>query len=251
MLVLSGLPGVGKTSFALSLAYMAARSRAAVVFASAALDETELLARLTARALYREYPESEMPYGAIWSGEAWQDDATRGAIGTSMNIVIRKVGQLLHIYRTRPFDTTLEIGAAAAHLWGRHERVLLVVDGVEALAASAAGDSVRAAHINADLGNRLTQVGYELRHLAESGCAVVATCEQVHAGSLWPGATMAIEMVSSAKPPERLTPRDRALGAQGVNLVVTKNHVGPTGSIRLKFIAGGAVFEELGVEGVA
>jgi hypothetical protein len=249
MFVVSGAPGIGKTAFLLLLAYMAARARAAVVFVSAALDETEVLARLAARALYREYPESETPYGTIWSGDAWQDEVTRGPVGTSVNVAIRKVGQLFHLYRAKPFDTTLEIGAAAAHLWGRNDRVILFIDGVEALGASVAGDTTRAATINSNFANRMTQVGYELHHLAEGGCAVVVTAERDHAGWLLPGATMAAELVPAARELERLSPRDRVLGAQGIDLVVTKNHVGPTGTIPLKFIAGGAVFEEVDIQG--
>lgn len=244
--VLSGAPGAGKTSFLLLLAYMAARARGAVVFASAALDETEVVARMAARALYREYPESATAYGAIWSGDAWQDDFTRSAVSTSVNVAMRKVGQLFHLFKARPFDTTLEISAAAAHLWGRHERVLLFIDGVEALGASVAGDAARAATINGDFANRMTQVGYELRHLADGGCAIVVTAEQQNARWFMPCATMAAELVPSRRALERLGSRDRVLGAQGVDLVVTKNQVGPTGTIALKFIAGGAVFEEVG-----
>jgi hypothetical protein len=245
MLVLSGASGVGKTAFSLLLAYMAARARAAVLFASAALDETELVARLAARAMYREYPESETPYGAIWSGDAWQDDFTRVAVGTSVNVAIRKVGQLFHLFRARPFDTTLEIGAAAAHLWGRHERVMLFVDGVEALGAAMGGDLARAATVNADFSNRMTQVGYELRSLAEGGCGVVVTVESGHAEWLLPSATVAAELRPASMHREFSVSRDRALGAQGIDLVITKNHLGPTGTIPLKFIAGGAVFEEV------
>lgn len=245
LFAISGAPGIGKTAFSLLLAYMAARSKAAVLFVSAALDETELFARLAARALYREYPESQTSYGAIWSGDAWQHDATRGAVETSLNIAIRKVGQMLHLYRARPFDSTLEIGAAAAHLWGRHDRVLLVVDGVEALAAAASADPARAATINMDFGSRMTQIGYELRQLAEGGCAIVITTNVDHAGWLLPSATLAAELVPARRSLERLTPRDRVLGAQGVDLAVTKNHAGPTGNIPLKFVAGGAVFEEV------
>jgi len=245
MAVLSGPPGAGKSSFLLLLAYMAARARGAVVFVSAALDETEVFARLAARALYRDYPDSATSYGAIWSGEAWQDDFTRNAVGTSVNVAIRKVGQLFHLFKAKPFDTTLEISAAASHLWGRHERVLLFIDGVEALGASVAGDTARAATINSDFSSRLTQVGYELRHLAEGGCAVVVTAARDNAQWLMPSATVAAELIPARRALESLSHRDRVLGAQGVDLVVTKNHVGPSGTIAMKFIAGGAVFEEV------
>src|SRR5512142_773295 len=124
LLCVSGAPGCGKTALALLTAYMAARSRAAVIFASATLDETEVVARLAARAMYREYPESDTPYGEIWSGEAWQDDFTRQAVGTSVNVAMRKVGDLLHLFRTRAADSTAELAAAVAFLAGRHERVV-------------------------------------------------------------------------------------------------------------------------------
>jgi hypothetical protein len=216
------------------------------MFASAVLDETEVVARLAARAMYREYPESQTSYGAIWSGDAWQNDFTRGPVGASLDAAMRKVGQHLHLFRAKPFDTTLEIGAAAAHLWGRHDRVVVIVDGVEALGAHVGGDSTRAAAINADYASRLSQVGYELRLLAEGGCAVVVTVQREHAHWLLPSATVAAELVLGRQPLDRQSQRDTALAVRGIDLVVTKNHVGPTGTIALKFIAGGAVFEEVG-----
>jgi hypothetical protein len=208
------------------------------------LDESELLSRLAARALYREYPDSQTPYGEIWSGDAWTDDFTRGAVGTSVNVAVRKVGQLFHLYRARPFESTLEIGAATALLWGRHERVVLFVDGVEAFSASAGGDAARAAIINSDFESRMTQLGFELRQLAEGGCAVVATAATEHARWLAGAATLSAELVTTTRSVENDPPRDRALGARTVDLIVRKNRVGKTGVLPLKFVAGGAVFEE-------
>jgi hypothetical protein len=244
LLLLTGAAGVGKTAFALLLAYMAARSRAAVVFVSATLDESELVSRLAARALYREYPESQTTYGEIWSGDAWADDFTRGAVGTSVNVAVRKVGQLFHFYRARPFESVLEIGAAISNLWGRHERVVLVVDGVEAFSASAGGDATRAGLVNACFENRMTELGYELRQLAEGGCAVVATASREHETWLSGAATVSAELVSTTRPADADTPRDKALGAHTVDLVVKKNRVGKAGVLPLKFVAGGALFEE-------
>src|SRR5262245_42957600 len=45
-LLVSGGPGIGKTAFALMLAYMAVRAKAAVLYTSVGLDETEIVARL-------------------------------------------------------------------------------------------------------------------------------------------------------------------------------------------------------------
>lgn len=250
MFTLTAAPGGGKTAFLVLLSYMAARARAAVLFASAALDETEILARIAARALYREYPDAQTTYGTIWSGDAWHDEVTRAAVGTSVDVAIRKVGQLFHFHRLKPFDSTLDIGAQAAHLWGRHERVILFIDGVEALAASGGGDNARAALANAELGNRLTQVGYELRQLADGGCAVVVTSELEHSRWVLPASTLAAELRPAPRPLEGLASRDRVLGAEGVDLIVTKNHIGRSGTIPLKFIAGGAVFEEVDIQGV-
>lgn len=245
LFALSGGPGLGKTAFLLLLSYMAARTRAAVLFVSAALDETEIVARLAARALYREYPESQTAYGAIWSGEAWQDESTREAVGTCVDLAISKVGQFFHLYRARPFESVTEITSAAAQLWARHERVSVFVDGVEALSSSAGADSARSAAVNGDLANRMTQVGYELRQLADGGCAVVVTSELANAHRLLPSATLAAKLVPAHAPLEPLPSRDRILGGQGIDLMVTKNTVGPRGVIPLKFIAGGAVFEEV------
>ena len=243
LLSISGVPGCGKTAFALLLAYMAARSRAGVIFASTTLDETEIVARLAARAMYREYPESETPYGAIWSGEAWQDDFTRQAVGTSVNVAMRKVGDLLHLLRTRAAESTAEIAASAAQLWSRYERVIVVVDGIEAYFAAAGGDAIRAAGINADYSNRISQVAHEFRQMAAGGCAVVVTCQSQSQHLVLPAATAGCELVEAARSGSEESLRDVALGVRQVMLTVVKNHVGPRASIPLRFIAGSSVFE--------
>lgn len=246
LVAITGEAGVGKTSFALRLAYMAARARAAVMFTSVTLDETEVMARLAARALYRDYPDSATPYGAIWSGDAWQDEYTRAAVGTSVETAVSKVGQLFHLHRAKPLETTTELADCAAHLWARHDRVVLVVDGVEAFCASAGGDLSRRAAANGSYKNRVAQVCYEFRQIADSGCAVVVSAQQQDSGLVVPAATLAMEMRSALGLKTTLTERHRALGARAVDLVITKNQLGSTGIIPLEFVAGAAVFEERG-----
>lgn len=244
LVTVSGGEGVGKTALTLFIAYMAARARAAVMFTSVTLDETEVMARLAARALYRDYPESVTSFGAIWSGEAWQDDYTRTAVATSVNTAVSKVGQLLHLHRARPFESTLELADHAAHLWARYDRVVLVVDGMEAFSAGAGGDLPKRAAANSSFSNRVTEVSYELRLIAESGCAVVASVSARNADLAKPAATLAADVVRSARPLPVSTERHLALGARGVDLVVTKNQLGPTGIVPLTLIAGASVFEE-------
>ncbi len=241
----TGNPSCGKTAFALLMAYMAARSRAAVIFCSPVLDETEIMARLAARAMYREYPDAETSYAAIWSGEAWQDDYTRQAVSTSMNVAVRKVGSLLHLLRVRPLDSTLELANGAAFLWARHERVVVVVDGFEAFSASMAGDPLRAAGVNADYSNRLSQVAYELKQMADGGCAVVVTSQEHSRRYLAPVSTAEFELTPSDGASAPITPRELGLGTRIVTLQVTKNRVGPLASIPLRFVAGSSVFESL------
>lgn len=240
----SGAPGVGKTAFALMLAYMAARARAAVVLTSVSLDETEVMARLAARALHREYPDARTPYGAIWSGQAWQDETTRAPVRAAVETVVKKVGTHLHLHKARPFASTTELGALVGHLWDRHERVLLVVDGVEAFRAAAGGDEAHAATVNASFSGRVSQVACELRQLSEAGCAVVVTCqsrdrELVSSAATLAGEVRAIEGAATPMPDRLL-----ALGARNVELMVNKNSLGPTGIVPLRFIAGAATFEE-------
>jgi hypothetical protein len=245
LLSVAGHGGSGKTAMALLLAYMAARARAAVLFASGILDETEIMARLAARALYREYPESQTGYGAIWSGEAWQDDYIRAAVGTSVNVAVRKVGTYLHLMRLRSGDSTAEIAAAAAHLWGRHERVVVVVDGLESLYASCGGDAARAAVQNADWRNRISSVAHELHQIADSGCAMVCTGGPASSEFIGPAATLTAELCDVVPPRAPISGRDAALGGREVDLVVTKNRMGSAQSIPLRFIAGCSLFEEL------
>jgi hypothetical protein len=216
VLLLSGAPGEGKTAFALFLAYMAARSGAAVLYSSASLDETEIVARLTARALHRDWPEANTPYGRIWSGQAWQTPHTRG-----------------------PVDPVEELHERVAELWRRYDRVLLVVDDLESFS------SVSAA-VGEDMSSRMARVGYALRNTAEQGCAVLATCLSQHVGGALPAASHGCEL---AAPEQRVpmpvnAPPD--LGVRPLDLKLYKNRLGATGTVPLWFVAGAALFQERG-----
>jgi RecA/RadA recombinase len=243
LMAVCGAPGVGRTAFCLLLAYMAARARAAVAFTSVALDETEVMARLAARALHREYPESRTPYGAIWSGQAWQDDFTRRPVAAAVDTVVKKVGAQLHLYKAQPFESTAELADIAAHLWGRHDRVVLVVDDIEAFAAGGV-DAEHFAAANAGLDSRITQVAYELRRIAEQGCAVVTTALTRNAHLVCPATTLAGELCAREDAKEPSDERLQALGARPLQLLVRKNRVGPRGTVPLLFIPGAATFEE-------
>jgi replicative DNA helicase len=242
MMSVSGAAGAGRTAFCLLIAYMAARTKAAVLFTSVSLDETELMARLAARALHREYPDSRTPYGAIWSGQAWQDEATRRPVGDAVETVVKKVGAHLHIYRAEPFASTSRIAECAARLWTRHERVVVVVDDIEAYSAGLDGSP--GALANGSLENRIAQVAFELRQISEQGCAMVASVLERNAAVVAPAVTLAAELQTrestGAAMPERLL----ALGARPVDLVITKNRLGPTGIVPLRFVAGAGTFEE-------
>lgn len=238
-----GGPGVGKTAFALMLGYMAARAKAAVLFASVGLDDTEVMARLTARALHREYENVDATYGTIWSGEAMQDAALRGPIGQCINGVVKKVGSLLHLYSARPMEETTAISARALQLLGRHERVVVVVDGIEGLSAS---DGEKAAWASATYDGRISQVAYELMQLSDD-CAVVTTCQAEHAHLLMPATTFAAELRAVRDPmPRRRGPPRRAVGTKPVDLLVVKNRRGPTGAVPLSYFAAASVFEQRG-----
>lgn len=67
----------------------------------------------------------------------------RGAFVASASVAIRKEGRFFQPYRGESSDTTLDVGAAVTRLCGRHEQVMVFVDGVEALGASAASDAGR------------------------------------------------------------------------------------------------------------
>ncbi len=233
-MTLSGDSGVGKTSLGLFLAYLAARSGAAALLVSSTLTQDEVLARLAARALFREKPKAGVTYGQIWSGQAWKDDKHRKGVQSAVDTVVKKVGSLFHFQQIPPFESVETIAAYAAMLWGKHERVVLVVDNLEALRVSAASSADLPAHI-----------AYALRKIADDGCAVVATAPARAAAEIAPAATLATELRQSqgstvGKIDERLV----ALGARNVDLVVTKNRVGPAGIIPLRFVAGTATFEE-------
>ena len=244
LLALSGEAGSGRTSVALSLAYLAARARAGVVVAGAAVDPTEVVARLAARALHREYPDARTSYGEIWTGQAWADDASRRPIADAIDTVMKKVGSQLHLFRGTGLETTQALAECVAQQWARSERVVLVVDDVEGFLAMGDGGMARAALVNTSFEARMTQVGYELRRIAEQGACVIATVLSNHLPLLSPAATQTIELETREAPAAESTERLRKLGARSLRLKVTKNRVGSTGEVPLSFIPGAATVEE-------
>ena len=237
VLAIVGEAGVGRTALALLIGYMAARAKAGVVFASASLDATEIMARLTARALYREYPEVNTPYGMIWSGQAWQSSTTHRAVADSVETVVKKVGAQLHLFRARGLESTQSLAECAAQQWSRHERAALVVDDIEAFSAVGNGSTSLAAAANGSLEGRAMHVAYDLRRIAEQGCSVVFTALSRHAEVVAPAATIAAEL--------RGSPDAKAAdGARSMELHVYKNRFGETGSVPLRFIPGASLFEE-------
>jgi hypothetical protein len=219
---------------------MAARARSAVLFAGAALDETEVMARYTARALHREWLDSNTPYPEIWSGKAWQSAKIRGPLGQAVDTVTSKVGQHLYLYRLPPFESTEALSGHVQSLWTRHEQVVAVVDDIEALSASSGGDQARAQTANASFANRLSQVAYELHALANGGAAMILTVQKCHEHLVAPAATLSLTL----RPEPQAAPAG-ALAERRLTLEVTKNRIGDTGNIALTFIPGAAAFEEI------
>jgi hypothetical protein len=214
------------------------------MFTSVSLDETEVMARLAARALHREHPESKTPYGSIWTGQAWQDDAVRKPVSTAVETVVKKVGSHLHLYRADPFETTGKLAARASQLWARHDRVIMVVDDLEAFAAGSEGKP--SAEANSGLDSRMAQVAFELRRICDEGCSVVATVLQRNAELVASAVTLAAELRAKETLLDAVPERLLALGARPVDLVITKNRLGPTGIVPLRFVPGAGLFEERG-----
>jgi hypothetical protein len=158
---------------------------------------------------------------------------------------MKKVGAQLHLYRGGGLDTTQALSDCVAQQWARNERVVLVVDDVEGFHAAGDGSASRSAFASGSFEARLTQVGFELRRIAEQGACVIVTALEQHLSSISPAATQALELeaVPSAEP--ELTERLRKLGARRLVLRVTKNRVGSTGEVPLAFIPGAGTVEEV------
>jgi predicted ATP-dependent serine protease len=240
-LLVSGAPGTGKTSLALMLAYIAARARASVLFTSVGLDETEVLARLAARALHREYQNVGATYGTIWSGESLQDEGLRGPITTCLDTVTKKVGEHLHLYIAEPLHDISVLADHAAILWARNERVVVVVDGIDGYAPSALAGT--AATVSFD--TRVYLVACELSRLASQGCAVVSTSSLVAAPYVVPAATVAAELLPAREASAKSGAKKRTqLGTRAIDLCLRKNRFGRTPTVPLQFMAAASVFEE-------
>jgi hypothetical protein len=211
-----GDPGSGRTTLALSVAYMAARTQAGVVFVARGLDDTEIMARLSARALRRNYPSSEVSYGEIWSGQAFQSDDVRRAVGEALDTVVSKVGAHFHLLRMQHGEPLAELPSRMGQLWARYERVVVVIDDLENFA-----------HAAGDLDGRVAQAALDACVIAEKGAAVVFSALRRHAEPVAP-ATSALVAVE----PD-------AAGARACRLRLMKNRIGPTGvhSIALSFAA--------------
>lgn len=226
VLALTGAPGAGRTSLSLLIAYMAARASVGVVFASRGVDETELVARLAARALRRSYPASEVTYGDILAGHVYADDTVRRAVSDAVDTVVQKVGAHLHFARIAATDTVALLAERSAQVWARYDRVLLVIDDIEGLAACEG---------TGDFGAHVATIAYELRRLADHGCAVVVTALERHADLVAPAATLAAELRPLASEDGRAVPLD---------VIIRKNRVGATGSFRLSAVYGASEFTE-------
>ena len=240
-LLVAGAPGVGKTAFALMLAYMAARARAAVLFTSVGLDETEVVARLAARAVHREYQNVHATYGTIWAGESLQDPALRGPITSAINTVVKKVGDHLHLHQADPMEDVSVVGELAAELWGRNDRVVVVIDGIEAFSAGS-GTGLNPTQ-GAGYDARLSLVGYELSRLAAQGCAVITTCHSASVPLVAPAATVAAEL-RPLRASSRSMKKKMALDTKAMDLAFLKNRYGPSASLPLLYVAAASVFQE-------
>ena len=114
---------------------------------------------------------------------------------------------------------------------------------MEAFTAAAGGDPARAAGLNADYSNRISQVAHEFRQMAGTGCAVVVTCQPQSQHLVLPAATAGCELMDVIGSAPSNDQRDTALGTRQVVLNLVKNHVGPKAEIPLRFVAGSSVFE--------
>jgi hypothetical protein len=208
------------------------------------LDDTEIVARLAARALHRERPDAQVSYGAIWSGQSQQEPESLPLVMTAVDTVMRKVGTQLYLYRAASLEPTGGLAERAAQLWSRFERVLLVVDDIEGFYASADGSASKQAAVNATLEGRIAQVAFDLKAIAEQGCAVVVTALARHAELLAPAVDALVQITEPASArgviPEALI----ALGARNVELNILKSRYGSTGAVGLRLVPGVGLAEE-------
>jgi replicative DNA helicase len=224
VLGISGASGSGRTSLALMLAYMAARTQAGVCFTGRGLDDTEVLARLASRALRRSYPTSEVTYGDIWSGGAQSSDAVRRAVSTAVDTVVEKVGTHFYFARLLPGESLSDVAERSTQLFARYERIVLVLDDIEGLVTG-----------GSPLDARLLSAAYDLKEIADHGCAVVFSVLDRHAELVSPAATAMLA----------IRPHERGPGGAAlVELSVVKNRLGPVGSFELQVLLSASEFKD-------
>jgi replicative DNA helicase len=236
-------PGLGRSTLALFMAYMAARARASTLFTAVGLDDTEIVSRLAARALHRECPEIAAGYGAIWTGQALAQADVRAPLLGAIETVARKVGSNLYLRRAGSLEATGVLAESAAELWSRYERVVVVVDDLEAYYASSDGNGAKQASANASLESRIMQVSFDLKSIAEQGCAVIATAMGRHAPLVMQASTLVLELRIGEREASGFD-AEIELGAREIDLVVLKNRLGKSGTIPIRMVPGAGFVEE-------
>lgn len=240
VVAISGPIGAGKTSLALHLAYVAARARAGALFASAVHEETEIFARLSARAIHRAHPDSRVHYGRILTGQALEDASERALVTQALDTVLKNVGGALSLLRPPPLASTEVLVRAAEQLWSQRERTVVVIDGMESLTAQARGQAALAAAVNSSMTARLCQVVLELRALAEQGAAVIFTLPEPWLPLVSPSCSHVLRL----EPPSA-TGAEPAQAAEALklSLQLLKNTRGPSAAVALRAQFGAGLLE--------
>ena len=114
-LLISGMSGSGKSSLLLKFAYLFARTGSQVLFSQPGLEAAEILARLGARALHRNYRNATATFGTVLSGLALQDENYRGPVNDSLDQVFEKIGERLFLHEAKAYQSQQTIDGQFCH----------------------------------------------------------------------------------------------------------------------------------------
>lgn len=242
MVVVGARPGVGKTSFALSLALNAAAKGASVAFFSLEMSKVEIAQRLLSS-------QSQIPLSTIRSGRIKKDQ------WSTIFDATRDLSQLDILIDDTPGTTVTEIRAKTRRMLKDKERGLVIIDYLQLLSpppggrrtdnrATEVSEMSRAIKIMAkDLAVPVVALSQLNRQVTDRKGLKPQLSDLRESGSIEQDADIVILLDRSMT--EEEAARDDRPNPNITEFIIAKNRSGPGGTVPLLFIPSRTKFVEL------